>query len=171
MASRSFWQHRVANRFFIAPQEGKRENAPAGAPQTSPAALLPITKESETRVGGTRPTLLPISGGGTAASTTTTPTPPASRSSRPESPAPDELCDRLRMTLVASQDAAVVQLLFEFCLPSPEEKVKFQWRLPRDFPIPLTLPLIIFFSSFPSSAFEFRGDGAARNPKHPVYFH
>lgn len=116
IASRSFWQHRVANRFFVSSQEGRRVST-ATAP-SSPSVLLPITKETESRGGSTRPTLLPIPGG-EPGGTVSTP----SRASQPESPASDELCERLRMTLVASQDAAVVQLLFEFCLPTPEEKV------------------------------------------------
>ncbi|VDK54951.1 unnamed protein product [Dibothriocephalus latus] len=37
--------------------------------------------------------------------------------------ASDEECDRLRAALVISQDATVVQLLLEFCLPSEEEKL------------------------------------------------
>ncbi|VDL95714.1 unnamed protein product [Schistocephalus solidus] len=36
--------------------------------------------------------------------------------------ASDEECDRLRAALVLSQDATVVQLLLEFCLPIEEEK-------------------------------------------------
>ncbi|KAL7061440.1 hypothetical protein AAHC03_01409 [Spirometra sp. Aus1] len=36
--------------------------------------------------------------------------------------ASDEECDRLRAALVLSQDATVVQLLLEFCLPCKEEK-------------------------------------------------
>ncbi|VEL26134.1 unnamed protein product [Protopolystoma xenopodis] len=39
--------------------------------------------------------------------------------------ATDEECDRLRMAMVVSQDAAVVHSLLEFCLPTEEEKVRF----------------------------------------------
>ncbi|KAL5111965.1 Integrator complex subunit 2 [Taenia crassiceps] len=127
-ASRAFWWHRVVSRHFIAPTStvsSEEEESPATA-GTTPLPLVPITGETEMQGvvrgrrngGNARSTLEPVSGGvvageGGAAS---------SQSNTLESLASDDLCDRLRTTLVACQDAAAVQLLLEFCLPNAKEK-------------------------------------------------
>ncbi|KAL5960543.1 Integrator complex subunit 2 [Taenia solium] len=129
-ASRVFWWHRVVSRHFITPTNtiaSEEQEIPTTASAT-PLPLVPITGETEMqglargrRTGGNaRSTLEPVSGGGggvgegSAAS--------SSQSNALESLASDDMCDRLRATLVTCQDATVVQLLLEFCLPNAKEK-------------------------------------------------
>ncbi|KAH9287331.1 Integrator complex subunit 2 [Echinococcus granulosus] len=128
-ASRAFWWHRVISRHFIGLTSTiaseKRETLTTAS--ATPLPLVPITGDMEMqgfargrRTGGNgRSTLEPASGSGIIGESS------AASSSQPNALEPlasDDLCDRLRTTLVTCQDATVVQLLLEFCLPTAEEK-------------------------------------------------
>ncbi|VDM34885.1 unnamed protein product [Hydatigera taeniaeformis] len=118
------------SRHFVPPTSTTASEEPetSSAASATPLSLVPITAETEMQSlargrrtsGNARPTLEPVSGagvGGTEGS--------AASSSQPNTAEPlasDELCDRLRTTLVACQDATVVQILLEFCLPTAKEK-------------------------------------------------
>uniref|UniRef100_A0A5K3FK48 Fanconi anemia group A protein n=1 Tax=Mesocestoides corti TaxID=53468 RepID=A0A5K3FK48_MESCO len=132
LASRSFWLHRVADRFFLASSTPATSERQQGSTGGGPPPLIPITGETEPLAAKAFTTGKKVGGGGRLS---LEPIPGADGSApRPDTPgtsttqpgggplASDEECDRLRMALVTSQDAAVVQLLLEFCLPSAEEK-------------------------------------------------
>lgn len=119
----------MVSRHFIVPTSNiasEEQETPTTASATS-IPLVPITGETDMqglargrRTGGNaRSTLEPVSGvvAGEASAAS------SSQSNAPEQLVSDDMCDRLRTTLVTCQDAAVVQLLLEFCLPNAKEKV------------------------------------------------
>ncbi|KAM7540745.1 hypothetical protein Aperf_G00000044286 [Anoplocephala perfoliata] len=123
-ASRCYWELRMAGRGFLKPKDvvgqGNIEKQPIPS-----ISLVPIAGETDAQAmmrgragagGNARPSLEPIATEGSALL-------PVVQQNPSESLASGDLCGRLLNTIIISQEASVVHLFLEFCLPTAEEKL------------------------------------------------
>lgn len=114
----------MAGRGFLKPKDVAQENIEK---QPTPSiSLVPITSETDALAtmrsrasagGNGRPSSEPI-----ASESNVLPT--VIQQNPSESLASGDLCGRLLNTIIISQEASVVHLLLELCLPTAEEKVR-----------------------------------------------
>ncbi|TPP64094.1 hypothetical protein FGIG_05812 [Fasciola gigantica] len=124
LASRSHWTHRLVERIVIPPSAGNRSTTTAGSASATSTTANSVTlthlPSVPVRTGAWSSVVTATNG-----SDTLSEGPATAQSGNPQTTGTtlsDEECERLCSTMLLTQNATVVHLLLEHCLPTEAER-------------------------------------------------